>query len=287
MTTVVSASALRPRPIESENYVDLYAARETQADETVRRLSSLKALGVDTLVDVNSFGDNRDITLVRRCMEQTGINIVVSTGLPVGETYPAQLQFSEGSHDLGRPARLAEWMVRDITEGVAGSGVRAGLISCVVTGSGQLSASAETTLHAIGQAHVSTGVPVLVRPTSPEAWSKQHRETLALAGVGPADLIVLAGTASGNQPFVASILEAGSRVCLTLVDLNHSDPVRNIGTLNSMVSAGLLDQILMEVDVAAPPDIAAPSIPELLRSAGVADDVAATLLAANFVRSTQ
>jgi hypothetical protein len=56
---------------------------------------------------------------------------------------------------------MTEFFVRDITEGIAGTGVKAGMLKCAVDEKG-LTNGVEQVLRSVAQAHSRTGTPITI-----------------------------------------------------------------------------------------------------------------------------
>src|SRR5262249_19176030 len=94
---------------------------DTQAavQRSVQKLNEAKAVGVDTIVDLTTMDNGRDVPLIAEIGAQTDIHIVVATGM--WRLVPRY--FSDKT-----PDDLARLFVRDINDGIQGTRVKAGVI---------------------------------------------------------------------------------------------------------------------------------------------------------------
>ncbi len=198
-----------------QNYPEEWGDEDARVADAVRQLRALAAAGITTIVDVTVLGQGRFIPRIQRVAEQVPeLNIVVATGCYTFDDVP--LFFSRRTPRmearLGRPARdvMADFFVRDITEGIAGTGVRAGMLKCAVDEKG-LTRGVERVLRAVCRAHVLTGTPITIHTHA----ASQH---------GPAILEVLGDEGAD----------------LSRVVLGHSGDVTQPDYLESMASAGLI-----------------------------------------------
>src|SRR5690349_9084480 len=113
---VLSAEILQNKP-------ELWDEEERVAD-AIAKLDALAARGVDSIVDPTVVGLGRYIPRIQRVAEQTTLNIVVATGLYTYDDTPFHY------HYRFDPRALVDDFVKDITEGIAGTGVKAGIIKC-------------------------------------------------------------------------------------------------------------------------------------------------------------
>jgi hypothetical protein len=138
-----------------QNYPQEWGDEDARVDDAVRRLSQLPQHGIDTIVDVTVIGQGRSIPRVKRIAERVrGLNIVVATGCYTFGEVP--LFFSRRSKST-----MTEFFIRDITEGIAGTGVKAGMLKCAVDEKG-LTQGVEQVLRSVAQAHARTRTPITI-----------------------------------------------------------------------------------------------------------------------------
>jgi predicted metal-dependent phosphotriesterase family hydrolase len=102
-----------------QNYPDEWGDEDQRVADAVGRLSELPKHGIDTIVDVTVVGQGRDIGRIKRIAEQVpDLNIVVATGIYTFDEVP--LFFSRRPKET-----MTDFFIRDITEGIADTGVRA------------------------------------------------------------------------------------------------------------------------------------------------------------------
>src|SRR5215471_2537367 len=105
-----------------QNYPAEWGDEEERVADAVRRLRELPANGISTIVDVTVIGQGRNIPRIKRIAEQVpDLNIVVATDVYTFDAVP--LFFWQRP-----PQAMTEFFVRDITEGIAGTGVKAGML---------------------------------------------------------------------------------------------------------------------------------------------------------------
>jgi phosphotriesterase-related protein len=119
----------------------------------------LKARGVDTIVDLTVIGLGRYIPRIQKIAAETELNIVVATGIYTYCDLPHYFQYRGPGTVLGGEELMADMFVRDIQEGIADTGVRAGILKCATDAPG-LTPGVERILRATAQAHRRTGVPI-------------------------------------------------------------------------------------------------------------------------------
>src|SRR3989440_1212967 len=143
----------------SENYPENWGLEEKRVADAVSRLNELKSRGVDTIVDLTVIGLGRYIPRIRQIAQQTKINIIVATGIYTYHDAPLYFHYRGPGTVLGGPELIVDMFVRDINEGIADTGVKAGILKCATDEPG-VTKDVERILRATAQAHCKTGVPI-------------------------------------------------------------------------------------------------------------------------------
>jgi phosphotriesterase-related protein len=152
--TLETIGASRRNPfLCSDNLVlDDFAA----AAEELREFAEL---GGRTVVDLTPPDIGRDAAALERLARRTGLNIVCGCGHYIAISHPASVA-DEGADEI------AERLVTELTVGIVGTGVRAGVIGEVGT-SNPMDPAEEKVLRAAARAHRATGAPIAVHLSPP------------------------------------------------------------------------------------------------------------------------
>jgi phosphotriesterase-related protein len=122
--------------------------------ETVPKLREFREHGGSTFVDATGICNGRDVDHYRSLSAKTGVHIVACTGFVGGDT--ALPFFERASVDY-----LAAQFTHEITEGIGGTGARAGVIKVGVSRGGRMTDLDKRIYRAAARAALATGVPVL------------------------------------------------------------------------------------------------------------------------------
>ncbi|NED63715.1 phosphotriesterase-related protein, partial [Streptomyces sp. SID10244] len=100
--------------------------------DAVRDLRELKNLGIDTILDPTVLGLGRYIPRIQRIAEQIDLKIVVATGLYTYNDIPFQFHYTGPGllFDVSEP--LVTFFTKDLTEGIADTGVKASFLKCAI-----------------------------------------------------------------------------------------------------------------------------------------------------------
>ncbi len=142
-----------------QNYPEEWGDEEKRISDAATRLNELKSKGVDTIVDLTVMGLGRYIPRIQKVARQTEINIIVATGIYTYQNAPHYFHYRGPGTPLGGPELMADMFIRDITKGIADTGVKAGMLKCATDEPG-VTRDVERILRATAQAHRKTGVPI-------------------------------------------------------------------------------------------------------------------------------
>jgi hypothetical protein len=136
-------------------------AKKKEAIEVLRRL---KDRGVSTLLDPTVLGSGRNVPLVQQVARESGLQVIVATGLYTYDELPHYFKTRTVEH-------MADLFVQDITEGVQGTSVRAAVLKCATDHPG-VTPSVEKVLRAVAKAHRRTACPSppIPRPRVSRVW---------------------------------------------------------------------------------------------------------------------
>jgi len=182
------------------------AAREQTA---VDKLNALKAAGVDTIVDPTVIGLGRYIPRIQRVAARTELQIVVATGVYTYNDVPMYFHFSGPGTALNGPEPMVDMFVRDITEGIADTGVRAGILKCATDEPG-LTPGVERVLRAVAQAHRATGVPITTHTHAHTRRGLEQQRIFAEEGVDLSRVIIGHSGDTTDVDYLEELIAAGS-----------------------------------------------------------------------------
>lgn len=113
-------------------------------------------VGGKTIVDATSMGIGRDPLGLARIARATGLNIIMGSSYYVAKVHPSGM-------DEKSVEELAEEIIRDVTEGVGDTGIKAGIIGEVGC-TWPWTDNERKVVHASALAQQHTGAPLLIHP---------------------------------------------------------------------------------------------------------------------------
>ncbi|MER8473173.1 hypothetical protein NKH23_27940 [Mesorhizobium sp. M1328] len=215
--------------------------RAALIEEAVGRLVELRTEhGVCAFVDPCPIELGRDVLLMKEVSEKSGVHIVCTTGF-----------YHEG---LGLPSywrarnldEIAELYVREITQGIGDTGVRAGAIN--LDGRTHCHPAGEEFLAAACIGQKATGVPIITHTTQGCAGPEQQ---LLLAAGGVAADRCLTGHCCANpdHAYHRRVVDGGSHIGFDQIGYAHfqQDDVR-AENVAKLMRGGFRAQIIMSMD---------------------------------------
>lgn len=153
-------------PDVQQNYPQEWGDEEARISDAVDKLGRLASHDVRTIVDPTVIGLGRYIPRIKRIAEQLpDLNIVVATGCYTYDRVPFFFEHRgpalSAAIGVDVPDPMVDMFVGDITDGIAGTGVRAGLLKCAIDHQG-MEPGVERVMRAVAKAHRLTGTPITV-----------------------------------------------------------------------------------------------------------------------------
>ncbi len=221
---------------------------EANIDKAAERLSVLREIGVDTIIDLTVLGLGRHVPSLIAVAAKTDLNIVLSTGLYTFDAMPGPFQFYGPGlmHDVAEP--LVDLFVRDITEGMGGTAIKAGMLKCAIDTPG-LTKGVERVMRAVGQANRATGTPITVHTAPREQTGLVVQQVLSEEGVALGDVIIGHCGDTDDIDYLMRLADKGSTLGMDRFGLNFGIGMQQrIDTIAAMVSRGYASQLTLSHD---------------------------------------
>ena len=215
--------------------------REDALSQVVDHFAKLHDYGVKTVVDPCPMDLGRDVELVALVAQKTGLNLICATGM---YTEGMGIPYSFARMDVNE---IVDIYVKEIEDGVAWSGIRAGVIK-IATGAGHVSDYERKALTAAARAAKITGMPVI---SHTENASCGHDQVDIITGEGVPAEQLLVGHSDGrdDHEYQRSIAERGAFVGFDRFGLEMivPDEVR-MKNVKKLVDSGHRDNVLISHD---------------------------------------
>ncbi len=134
-------------------------------------------------IDLSLPAIGRDVRGLAQISEATGINIIAGCGYYVHTAHPPEIENMTASD-------VADVLIRDLTEGIDGTEIRAGVIGEIGTWN-PIQPNEEKVLRGAAKAHLATGAPVIVHTYLFAKWGPRVLDILVEEGMS-AERVALA-----------------------------------------------------------------------------------------------
>ena len=221
---------------------------DARVADAVAQLEALKARGVDTLVDVTVVGLGRDIPRIQRSAAQTTLQIVVATGLYIYNDLPLFFHLRGPGTAFGGPEVMVDMFVRDITEGIAGTGVKAAILKCTTEADGR-TPGAERLLRAVARAHRLTGVPITTHTHPATYRGRDQQRVFREEGVDLTRVVIGHSGDSCDLDYVRELMDNGSTIGMDRFGIGFPLSFEDrVNTVARLCAAGYADRMTLSHD---------------------------------------
>ncbi|HWF15698.1 MAG TPA: hypothetical protein VG244_05910 [Acidimicrobiales bacterium] len=221
----------------------------TQVTRAADKLRELKEQGIDTLVDLTVIGLGRYIPRILEVARQVpDINVVVATGVYTYNDVPMYFHFQGPGTILGGSEPMVDLFVREITEGIGETGVRAGILKCASDRPG-ITPGVERVLRAVAQAHRATGVPITTHtPTPPEPWGLEQQRVFKEEGVDLSRVVIGHSGGTVNTDYHLSLIDNGSYLGFDHFGLPGITLEERVDAVARLCTRGYAERIVLSHD---------------------------------------
>ncbi|HEY9523015.1 MAG TPA: phosphotriesterase-related protein [Thermopolyspora sp.] len=235
-----------------DNYgIGTWWDEERRVADAIAKLRGLAAKGVTTIADPTVWGLGRYIPRLRRiAAEVPELNIIVATGLYTFDELPHQYEYRGPGLVIDMPEPLITDFTRDITEGIADTGVKAAFLKCVVEAKG-LTPGVERICRAVARTHTATGAPITVHTN---AAARSGLAALDLFGEEDVDLTkVVVGHAgdSNDLDYLMRLADTGATLGMDRFGLDaYNSTAARVDTIAALCERGYADRMVLSHDAA-------------------------------------
>jgi phosphotriesterase-related protein len=268
------------------DYWELRRDRGVIVDELTR----FRDAGGGSVVDLTLPGVGRDPLWLRDLASATALSIVMGAGWYRGAYYPAESLIDRRSVD-----HLADEIVGEATEGVAGSGIRPGIIGEIGTDKPWLSAREERVHRAAARASRRTGLGITTHAVQSTVGLDQLT-VFEEEGVDLSRVVIGHADSHPSTDYHRAIVERGAFVefdflGMSFTPLERHGEGRIVESICDLLAAGHVGQVLLSQDVCHDSQLKryggngytylAETFLPRLRDAGVSDDEIRTITVDN------
>lgn len=215
----------------------------------VAEAQGLHDAGARSIFEATAWDYGRDVAALLEVAQRTGLQIIACAGFNKG------LWFEDRTGDWP-VERYEELIVRDVTEGIEDTGVRAGVVK-FGTGYNSISEAEERVIRAAARAHRRTGAPLHAH-TEAGTMPLEQIAILREEGVDVRRLAVAHLTRNLDPWLHRQVAETGAFLVFDqLSKVKYGPESGRIDALIDLADAGFADQMLVGGDLARQSDLLA------------------------------
>ena len=210
-------------------------------------IKTAQKYGIKTIIDAtpNDTG-GRNPELYKTLAKETGMNIICATGLYIDELGAPAFYKSRAWTEADIPKMMAELFVKEITDGIGKSGVRAGVIK--VGTSPQMTPHEVNTHKAAVMAQMATGLPIITHTEGPLPGVAQA-EFLLKQGANPKKVAIGHISNSRDIEYHKAVLAKGVYIAFDRFGLDIITPDEvNIKNVAELCKLGFTEKIMLSHD---------------------------------------
>ena len=237
-------------PEINQNYPAGFGDEARREADAITRLTELKSRGVDTIVDLTVIGLGRYIPRIARIAAAIDLNIVVATGLYTYNDVPMYFHYLGPGTELGGLETMTDIFVSDIEEGIADTGVKAGILKCATDKPG-VTPGVERVLRAVAVAHRRTGVPISTHTHAGTRRGLEQQKIFAEEGVDLSRVVIGHSGDTTDLGYLEELIAAGSYIGMDRFGIDaYLSFEDRVDTVARMCERGHADKMVLSHDAA-------------------------------------
>jgi phosphotriesterase-related protein len=224
---------------------------EARVAEAVAKLQALVDSGVRTILDPTVDGLGRNVPRIARINEQVpDLNILVATGVYTYVDVPHFFAHRGPAVLPDLPEPMVDFFVKDIEQGIQGTGVKAAFLKCAIDHQG-LTAGVERVLRACAKAQLQTGRPLMVHTHPGSKTGLEVQRVLADEGVAPGSVLLAHSGDTTDADHLQQLAEAGFLLGMDRFGIDlELDHATRVGIVVEMCKRGFAGSMVLAQDAA-------------------------------------
>ncbi len=218
-----------------DDYVDI----EKEVPKAVGSLTAAKERGVKTIVDLTPVNLGRDIRSIIAVSKASGVNVICPTGFYWTEE--AWMHGWDAKH-------LSTYMIRDITQGILDTDVKAAIIKCATDHTG-VDEFNKKLLQSTAIAHRETGAPISTHTTIANTSARDQVAAFKEFGVDMSRVVIGHLGDSTDIDYLEEILSSGCFIGMDRFGLEAFLPTdQRVQTVVTLCEKGYAGQMVVSHD---------------------------------------
>lgn len=235
-------------PEMQNNVPEDWGDEDARMDDAARRLTELKEGGIDAILDPTALGLGRYIPRIATLAARIDLKILVATGI---------YTFNELPHYWGRRVPgsgphgsdpMVNLFVRDITEGIAGTGIKAAVIKCATDRPG-VTPDVERVLRACAEAHRATGTPITTHTHAASRRGLEQQEIFRSEGVDLSRVVIGHSGDTDDLGYLEELIANGSILGMDRFGIDgYLTTEKRVAVIAELCRRGYADRMVLSHD---------------------------------------
>jgi phosphotriesterase-related protein len=232
---------------------------QAEWDAAISDANAVRGHGVATVVEPSAMFLNRDAAFSKRVADESGLNVVLATGV---YTYDYLPQFLANRDE----DQIAEIFVHEIENGIQATGIKAAFIKCAADEPG-LTPNVEKIHRAAARASKQTGRPIMAHSRPASGTGLEQMRVFADEGVDPAKVQIAHTGDTDDLDYIQKLLDTGCWIGMDRYGLDLFLPIepRN-ATVLALLERGHADRMFLSQDYCSTLDWFPLEVQEYLRA---------------------
>ena len=231
-----------------QNYPEEWGDEEARVNDAIERFSELKAAGIDTILDPTAIGLGHYIPRIATIANRIDLNIIVATGMYTFDILPFYFRRRTPGSGPGGVDPMVEMFVRDITQGIADTGIKAGVLKCATDLPG-VTEGVERVLRAVAQAYRRTGAPITTHTHTASERGLEQQAIFRDEGVDLSRVIIGHSGDSDDLDYLMKLIDGGSILGMDRFGIDHYQPTaKRVEVVAELCRRGLADRMVLSYD---------------------------------------
>ncbi len=224
--------------------------------------AAVRGHGVTTVVEPSAMFLTRDAAFSKRVADESGLQILLATGVYTYEHLPQPLM--NRTED-----QIAGIFVHEIENGIQGTGIKPAFIKCAADEPG-VNANVEKIHRAAARASIQTGRPIMAHSRPASETGLEQMKIFIEEGVDPGKVQIAHTGDTDNLEYIERLLDTGCWIGLDRYGLDIFLPTerRNATTL-ALLEKGHVERMFLSQDFCSTLDWFTPEVAEILRASEV------------------
>lgn len=216
------------------------------------QVENTKQYGIQTIFDPTVMGLDRDVLLMKRISEQTGVHIVPATGIYTFNELPTR--FSVNDVDF-----MAEQFVRDIQVGIRQTDIKASFLKCATDAPG-VTPGVEKVIRAVARAHKITGVPIMTHSHPASETGLKQIKLFEEEGVDLTKVLIGHCGDTDNVDYIEEVLSYGVMIGMDRYGIGRVLPTeKRNDTVLKLIEKGYAHRMFLSQDYCCTTDLYKPN----------------------------